>query len=149
MHTMSFKNNQSLPLSQQKDQTPSIRRRLSSLSLKSMTEYSSPATSWALRRSESVSSISKNAGNSIAKWWTWGWDWILSRKPTFALDLEMNEDEKRVIGCQNKGSLRHVFFKLNFEIKKIVGDKAKVVGKYESVGSCFKKLDNRRNMIPY
>ncbi|KAG9144777.1 hypothetical protein Leryth_017253 [Lithospermum erythrorhizon] len=83
---MSFKNNQSLPLSQQQDQTPSIRRRLSSLSLKSMTEYSSPATSWALRRSESVSSISKNAGNSIAKWWTYGaGDFILLEKTNICI----------------------------------------------------------------
>ncbi|CAL5414435.1 unnamed protein product [Camellia sinensis] len=48
----------------------------------------------------------------IRKWWDWGCGWILSRKPTFARDLEMNEQETVVLGCHSKGSWRHVFDKL-------------------------------------
>ncbi|KAG9136779.1 hypothetical protein Leryth_004539 [Lithospermum erythrorhizon] len=147
-----FKNTQTLPLSQQQeqnqDQSSTIRRRLSSsLSLKSMSDYSSPATTWALQRSKTVSAMSETASNSIVKWWGWGWDWILSRKPPFALDLEMSEEEKGALGCRNKGSWRHVLFK----IKNFVGgaDKAKFAGKYDSVGSYFKNFDNKRNMLPH
>ncbi|KAG4168271.1 hypothetical protein ERO13_A12G012850v2 [Gossypium hirsutum] len=39
----------------------------------------------------------------------------------FAQDLEMNEEETRVLGCHNKGSWRHVFYKLRSEIKKRMG----------------------------
>ncbi|KAL3514927.1 hypothetical protein ACH5RR_021829 [Cinchona calisaya] len=55
--------------------------------------------------------------NSIRKWWEWGWAWILSRKPTFSKDVEMNEDETAALGWHNKGSWSHVFFKL----KSLVG----------------------------
>ncbi|KAI8030521.1 hypothetical protein LOK49_LG01G03402 [Camellia lanceoleosa] len=48
----------------------------------------------------------------LRKWWDWGCGWILSRKPTFARDLEMNEQETAVLGCHSKGSWRHVFYKL-------------------------------------
>ncbi|XVF44687.1 hypothetical protein PTKIN_Ptkin02bG0144300 [Pterospermum kingtungense] len=118
----SFQKTRSLPVSQaeSKEQVPGLRRRLSSLSLK-IQPISSPATSWAFHRSKSLSSMGVYAGSSIRKWWDWGWSWVLSRKPTFAQDLEMNEEETRVLGCHNKGSWRHVFYKVKPEIKKLMG----------------------------
>jgi hypothetical protein len=110
-----------LPVSQPDDsKEQGLRRRLSSLSLK-IQPMASPAASWALRRSKSVSSMGEKAGGSIRKWWDWGWSWILSRKPIFATDLEMNEEETKMLGSQNRGSWRHVFYKVRFEIRKLVG----------------------------
>ncbi|XP_038876646.1 uncharacterized protein LOC120069048 [Benincasa hispida] len=100
------------------DQT--LRRRLSSLSLR-IQPISSPATAWAIRKSKSMSSIGDLAGSSVRKWWDWGWAWILSRKPIFAKDLEMNEEESKILGSQNRGSWRHVFFKFRSEIRKLIG----------------------------
>ncbi|XP_023921679.1 uncharacterized protein LOC112033133 [Quercus suber] len=120
--TMPTSTNQALPVSQSdssKEQV-SLRRRLSSLSLK-IQPISAPATSWAFRRSKSVSSMGEYAGTSIKKWWDWGFSWILSRKPIFAKDLEMNEEETKMLGPQNKGSWRHVFYKVRSEIRKLVG----------------------------
>ncbi|KAL5580467.1 hypothetical protein UlMin_012909 [Ulmus minor] len=51
------------------------------------------------------------AGTSIRKWWDWGWSWILSKKPIFAQDLEMNEEETKILGSSSRGSWRHVFYK--------------------------------------
>lgn len=98
-----------------------IRRRLSSLSLNIQPISSSPAASWAIRRSKSVSSMGEYAGSSIRKWWDWGWAWVLSRKPIFAKDLEMNEEETKLIGSHNRGSLRHVFYKVRSEVRKLLG----------------------------
>ncbi|KAJ6897343.1 hypothetical protein NC651_023266 [Populus alba x Populus x berolinensis] len=118
-----------LPVSQthfSKDQAVAgLRRRLSSLSLK-IQPISSPATQWAFQRSKSVSAMGEYAGSSVKKWWDWGWSWILSRKPVFAQDLEMNEEETRVLGCHRKGSWGHVFYKFRSEVIKLArsGDKA-------------------------
>ncbi|XP_021912754.1 uncharacterized protein LOC110826422 [Carica papaya] len=98
----------------------SLRRRPSSLSLRIQNISSSPAASWAFRRSKSVSSMGEYAGSSIRKWWDLGWSWILSRKPVFAKDIEMNEEETRVLGCHNKGSWRHVFYKVRSEIRRLM-----------------------------
>lgn len=96
-----------------------LRRRLSSLSLKIQPAASS---SWdLLRRTRSVSSMGASAGGSIRKWWDWGWSWIMSRKPVFAQDLEMNEEETKAIGSHNRGSWRHVFYKVRSEIRRLVG----------------------------
>ncbi|XP_057548226.1 uncharacterized protein LOC130826673 [Amaranthus tricolor] len=112
---------QSLPISSPSEDQPSLRRRLSSISLKLQPSISaSPATSWAIHRSKSLSSMGENAGISIKKWWVFGWSWILSRKPVFVQDLEMNEEEKHVIGFQNRGSLKHLFFKLKSEVRKLL-----------------------------
>ncbi|KAB2042530.1 hypothetical protein E1A91_D02G227300v1 [Gossypium mustelinum] len=124
----SFQKNSSLPVSQteSKDHFPPpggpglLRRRLSSLSLK-LQPTSSPATSWTFPRSKSLSSMGEYAGSSIRKWWDWGWSWVLSKKPSFAKDIEMNEEETRILGCHNKGSWRHVFYKVRSEIRKLVG----------------------------
>ncbi|KAL3843309.1 hypothetical protein ACJIZ3_000712 [Penstemon smallii] len=118
--------NKSLPVSQSETQESRIRRRLSSLSLNLKIQpsaiSSSPAAAWAFRRSRSVSSMGEYAGGSIRKWWNLGWDWILSRKPTFARDLEINEEEAAVLGCHTKGSWRHVFYKVTSQLRrKLVG----------------------------
>ncbi|KAK3421212.1 uncharacterized protein LOC104415921 [Eucalyptus grandis] len=100
----------------------SLRRRImSSLSLRIQPISHPSSSSWSFRRSKSMSSIGDQAGNSIKKWWEWGWSWITSRKPVFAQDLEMNEEEIRVLGgLQNRGSWRHVLYKVRSEIRKIV-----------------------------
>ncbi|KAM7482819.1 hypothetical protein LguiB_007402 [Lonicera macranthoides] len=97
-----------------------VRRRLSSFSLNNLQSISSPATSWAFRRSKSVSSMGEYAGSSVKKWWEWGLAWILSRKPTFASDLEMSQEETSILGSRNKGSWRHVFYKVRSELRRIV-----------------------------
>ncbi|KAL5571112.1 hypothetical protein UlMin_020709 [Ulmus minor] len=51
------------------------------------------------------------AGTSIRKWWDWGWSWILSKKPIFAQDLKMNEEDTKILGSRGKGSWRHLFYK--------------------------------------
>lgn len=129
IHT--FQKTKSLPVSRpesKSEQLPAqpaaagLRRRLSSLSLKIQeATTSSPATSWAFHRSKSLSSMGEYAGSSIRKWWDWGCSWVLSRKPVFAKDLEMDDDETRILGCHSKGSWRHVFYKVKSEIKKMVG----------------------------
>lgn len=124
----SFQGKQALPLSQPSDSTEQqpagqrIRRRLSSLSLKIQMQpnssSSSAASTWAaFRRSKSVS----YAGDSIRGWWDWGLTWILSRKPTFARDLELNEEETVALGCHGKGSWRHVFYKVRSEFRRLLG----------------------------
>jgi hypothetical protein len=118
-----------LPVSQTHDSkdrgAAALRRRISSLSLK-IQPISSPATQWAFQRSKSVSAMGEYAGSSIRKWWGWGWSWILSKKPPFAQDLEMNEEETRALGCHNKGSWRHVFYKVRYEVRKLVRSDDKV-----------------------
>lgn len=97
------------------------------------------SSSWAgaFRRSKSASSMGTadhhhqhhqygggggGGGDSmIRKWWEWGWGWILSRKPTFAKDLEMNEAESAALGWRSKGSWRHIFYKVKSELGKLVG----------------------------
>lgn len=124
----SMPTNQALPLSQSDSKEQSLRRRLSSLSFKIQPNIPSPTSStWAFPRSKSVSSMGAYAGSSIRKWWDWGWTWILSRKPTFARDLELNEEETAILGCNNKGSWRHVFYKVWSEIRKLVGSDHHVV----------------------
>ncbi|KAK7320834.1 hypothetical protein VNO77_30676 [Canavalia gladiata] len=95
-----------------------LRRRLSSLSLKI---HATPA-SWSMSfpRSKSLSSMGDYAGTSIREWWAWSWAWILSRKPIFATDLEMNEQESKLLGSHNKGTWRHVFYKVRSEIRRFI-----------------------------
>lgn len=120
-----FQHKQWLPLSQAsaaetQQERGRIRRRLSSLSLNLKIQSPSGISSaeWTattLRRSKSMSSA---AATSIRKWWDWGWGWILSRKPTFAADLEMNEEETAALGTHSKGSWRHVFFKAASHLRR-------------------------------
>ncbi|KAG9456660.1 hypothetical protein H6P81_001168 [Aristolochia fimbriata] len=118
----------SLPISRSGSGEPPVkegkglRRRLSSISLRIQPlSYSSSAASWAFRRSKSMPAIGDLAGDSLRKWWDWGWSWVLSRKPTFARDLEMNEEETAMLGCHSRGSWRHVFYKVRSELRKLVG----------------------------
>ncbi|KAM0055058.1 hypothetical protein Hdeb2414_s0006g00201711 [Helianthus debilis subsp. tardiflorus] len=109
-HTTKF-----LPLSQ--PTTTTIRHRISAIQPPTI----SSTTAWAVRSSKSVSSIGESASNSVRSWWNLGWEWMLSRKPGFALDLEMNQEEITVLGSHNKGSWRHVIYKFRSEIRKLVG----------------------------
>lgn len=124
-----FSSTLSLPLSQSTTDVgqppqPGLRRRLFSLSLRIQQQVPSPGASWSsFRRAKSVSSMGDyyTGTTPIRKWWEQGWSWIMSRKPMLARDLEMSEVEGRVLGAQNKGSLRHVLFKFRSEILKMVG----------------------------
>ncbi|KAE8672677.1 XYLEM CYSTEINE PEPTIDASE 1 family protein [Hibiscus syriacus] len=139
----SFQKNTALPVSQteSKDHLQEasgapgrLRWRLSALSVKLQPTYS-PEKSWTLPRSKSLSAMGEYTGSSIKKWWDWGWSWILSKKPMFAKDIEMNEEETRALGCHNKGSWRHVFYKVRSEIRKLVGsDRLPQTCRYNPLG---------------
>ncbi|EPS72264.1 hypothetical protein M569_02497, partial [Genlisea aurea] len=92
--------------------TTGIRRRLSSINI------NPSAADWAVLRSKSVSDLGGFAGDSIRKWWEWGFGWILSRKPPLAADLEMNEEETAALGAHDKGSLRHILFKFASQLRR-------------------------------
>lgn len=99
-----------------------IRRRLSALSLNNLQDSISssiPKGSFSSMRSKSSQGL-EHAGSSIRKWWDFGWSWILSRKPAFAQDLEMNDEETSYIGSHNKGSWLHLFYKVRSEFDKIL-----------------------------
>lgn len=68
-----------------------------------------------------MSAMGEHAGSSLRKWWEWGWAWVMSRKPSFAGDLEMNEEETAMLGAHSQGSWRHLFYKIRSEFRKIVG----------------------------
>ncbi|XP_071704694.1 uncharacterized protein [Rutidosis leptorrhynchoides] len=124
-----FNKNNSLPVSHTtKDASPpetaGMRRRNSFTSSFDTFPIQRPTisstTAWALRGSKSVSSMGESASTSLKSWWDRGWDWILSRKPVFAQDLEMNHEETCVLGSNNKGSWRHILYKFRSEIRKLV-----------------------------
>ncbi|XP_061367377.1 uncharacterized protein LOC133310458 [Gastrolobium bilobum] len=106
--------------SKQQEEGGGLRRRLSSLSLKIQANPVSSSSSWSFPRSKSLSSMGDYAGNSIKKWWEWSFGWILSKKPIFATDLEMNEQETKLLGSHNKGTWRHVFYKVRSEIRRFI-----------------------------
>ncbi|XP_042507627.1 uncharacterized protein LOC122083799 [Macadamia integrifolia] len=114
--------NEDLPVSQKNPNEQGFRRRLSSISMRINPIPSPSVASFNfIPRSKSMSAIGESAGGSIKKWWDWGWGWILSRKPTFARDLEMDEVETTMLGCHNRGSWRHVFYKVRSEFRKLMG----------------------------
>ncbi|XP_010548181.1 PREDICTED: uncharacterized protein LOC104819696 [Tarenaya hassleriana] len=117
--TLQIRKPTSLPVSQPSaadaDQPGLLRRRLSSLSLNL-----SQSVSARFPRSNSVSAMGEQAGSSVREWWDRGWAWILSRRPIFIRDLEMNKDEARVLDSHDRGSLIHVFFKLRSEIRRLI-----------------------------
>jgi hypothetical protein len=89
------------------------------------------------------------AGTSVKKWWQWGLAWILSRKPSFAQDLEMNEEETSILGSRNKGSWRHVFYKVRSELRRMVrSDKVGLpqTCRYDSYHYAQNFDDGKRNM---
>ncbi|KAF7143319.1 hypothetical protein RHSIM_Rhsim05G0044800 [Rhododendron simsii] len=149
--------NHSLPTSHSPTTTTTkpvshLRRRLSSLSLNlhPSPDRITSTTSWVFRRSKSVSSMGESAGSSIKEWWNWGVGWILSKKPTFAKDLEMNEHESSLLGSNAKGTWRHVFYKVRSEFRKLVGGDNNLVlpqtFRYDSV-AYSKNFDNGRNKM--
>ncbi|KAG5064889.1 hypothetical protein JHK85_006072 [Glycine max] len=106
----------SLPVSTSRsDSEGGLRRRLSSLSLKIQLE-SPNSSSWSFPRSKSLSSM----GDYARTWWDWSWAWILSRKLIFATDLEMNDQETKLLASHNRGTWRHVFYKLRSEIRRFI-----------------------------
>ncbi|KAJ4965654.1 hypothetical protein NE237_017503 [Protea cynaroides] len=114
--------NEDLPISQKNPMEQGFRRRLSSISMR-INHISSPAVSSFsfIPRSKSMSAVGESAGSSIKKWWDRGWAWILSKKPAFARDLEMNEVETAMMGYHNKGSWKHVLYKVRSEFRKLRG----------------------------
>lgn len=97
-----------------------LRRRLSSMTT-SFHSASAAASSMSIfPRSKSLSSMGDYAGTSLRKWWDWSWAWILSRKPIFARDLEMNEQETKLLGSHDRGSWRHVFCRVRSEIRRFI-----------------------------
>uniref|UniRef100_A0A7N0UWI8 Uncharacterized protein n=1 Tax=Kalanchoe fedtschenkoi TaxID=63787 RepID=A0A7N0UWI8_KALFE len=109
-----------LPLSSSDPADKSLlRRRLSSLSLRLHPAVPSPAV---LRRSSSsASAAAEYARSSLRRWWDWSWSWVLSRKPAFTKDLEMDEAETSALGSHCRGTLKHVFYKIRSEVRKLVG----------------------------
>lgn len=95
-----------------------LRRRLSSMSIPAAA--AATASSISFPRSKSLSSMGDYAGTSLRKWWDWSWAWILSRKPIFARDLEMNEQETKLLGSHDRGSWRHVFCRVRSEIRRFI-----------------------------
>ncbi|XP_074583805.1 uncharacterized protein LOC141839856 [Curcuma longa] len=96
-----------------------LRKRISSFSVK----IQPLSADWAaFRRSKSAPSFGELAGavGPIRRWWGQCWGWILSRKPTFAQDIEMNEEETAMLGFQLKGSWRHLFYRVRSEIRKLI-----------------------------
>ncbi|CAI8587197.1 unnamed protein product [Vicia faba] len=113
------RNGNALPVSTKEDDDAAaagggIRRRLSSSSLNSIP---AAAANWSFPRSKSLPFSS--AGDSIRNWWLWIFAWILSRKPIFATDLEMNEQETKHLASADRGSWKHVIYRTRSEIKRI------------------------------
>ncbi|CAL9089585.1 hypothetical protein MUK42_29662 [Musa troglodytarum] len=112
-----------LPISQAKQQNThlmGLRKRISSFSGKIQSSSSSASTLWAFRKSASMPSIGEFAGRPLRRWWDSWCGWILSRKPVFAGDMEMNEVETAVLGWGSNGSWRHIFCTVRSEIGKLM-----------------------------
>ncbi|XP_073010701.1 uncharacterized protein [Typha latifolia] len=120
--TMPLKDDLPISQGQQKDsQLIGLRKRISSFSVKIQPISSSASNAWAFTRSKSMPSLTGLTAAPLRRWWDRSWAWVLSRKPDFARDLEMNEEETAMLGCHGKGSWRHVFFKVRAEIRKLIG----------------------------
>ncbi|EAZ43305.1 hypothetical protein OsJ_27901 [Oryza sativa Japonica Group] len=50
----------------------------------------------------SVKALAAQAG-AVRRWWGWGLGWVMNRRPAFARDLEMNDDEAAALGCHCRG----------------------------------------------
>ncbi|CAM0944535.1 unnamed protein product [Alopecurus aequalis] len=95
-----------------------LRKRLSSFSGK-IQPISSASAEWAFRRSQSAPSLAAAAA-PIKRWWDWGLGWLLSKKPGFAGDLEMHEEEVAALGRQSKGTWAHVLYKMRSGVRRFV-----------------------------
>lgn len=99
-----------------------LRKRLSSFSGK-IQPISSASAEWAFRRSKSAPSLGAAfaaGGGSLRQWWQWGVGWLLSKKPGFAGDLEMNEEEVAALGRQGRGSWAHILYKMRSGVRRLV-----------------------------
>ncbi|XP_004491646.1 uncharacterized protein [Cicer arietinum] len=99
-----------------------IRRRISNPSFNiNTTDVSHFLNNWSTfpRSNSSFSFSFSSMCDSARKWWAWSWAWILSRKPIFATDLEMNELEIKLLASRDRGSWKHVFYRMRSEIRKI------------------------------
>lgn len=92
-----------------------LRKRLSSFSDKIQ-----PLSTSSFARSRSVPSFNSFSINPLLQWWSWGIGWILSTKPPIMSDLELNEEEVAVLGTHNKGSLRHVLYRVQSGFRRLV-----------------------------
>jgi hypothetical protein len=96
-----------------------LRKRLSSLSGK-IQPISSASAEWAFRRSKSAPSLAGAfAAGHLKRWWEWV-GWLLSKKPEFAGDLEMNEEEAAALGRQSRGSWGHILYKVRSSVRRLV-----------------------------
>lgn len=99
-----------------------LRKRLSSFSGKIQPISSASAAEWAFRRSKSAPSLGAAfaaGGGSLRQWWQWGVGWLLSKKPGFAGDLEMNEDEGRH-GGRGTWGWGHVLYRVRSGVRRLV-----------------------------
>ncbi|KAG8087953.1 hypothetical protein GUJ93_ZPchr0010g9430 [Zizania palustris] len=97
-----------------------LRRRMSSFSVRIQPLSSAGAV--AFRRARSMPSVKAlAAAGALRQWWEWGVGWVMARKPAFARDLEMNEDEAAALGCHCRGTWRHVFYKVRAEVRRLLG----------------------------
>ncbi|KAL6911370.1 hypothetical protein ACP4OV_000175 [Aristida adscensionis] len=99
-----------------------LRKRLSSFSGK-IQPISAASAEWAFRRSQSAPSLGAafaTTGGSLRQWWAWGLGWLMSKKPGFAGDLEMNEEEVAALGRHSRGSWGHILYKLRSGVRRLV-----------------------------
>ncbi|KAM7517126.1 hypothetical protein LguiA_006709 [Lonicera macranthoides] len=87
------------------------------------------------------------AGSKAKKWWEWRLAWILSKKPTFASNLEISEEETSILESRNKGSWRHVFYKVRSELRQIVRPDKPNVDETGKKGSEISYGDHRINLL--
>lgn len=97
-----------------------LRKRLSAFSGK-IQPISSASAEWAFRRRSRPAPSLSAGGGSLRQWWRRGVvGWLLSRKPGFAGDLEMNEEEVAALGRQSRGTWAHILFKMRSGVRRLV-----------------------------
>uniref|UniRef100_A0A0E0IEC3 Uncharacterized protein n=1 Tax=Oryza nivara TaxID=4536 RepID=A0A0E0IEC3_ORYNI len=100
-----------------------LRRRMSSFSVRIQPLMSSAGAGGAFRRATSMPSVKALAAQAgaVRRWWGWGLGWVMNRRPAFARDLEMNDDEAAALGCHCRGTWRHVFYRLRAGARRLLG----------------------------
>ncbi|TVU05175.1 hypothetical protein EJB05_48328, partial [Eragrostis curvula] len=103
------------------DHLSGLRRRMSATFSARIQPLSS--SSDALRRATSMPSVKAlAAAGALRRWWDWGLDWVMARRPPFARGLEMSDDEAAALGgCHNRGTWRHVVHKLRAGARRLLG----------------------------
>ncbi|GJN15768.1 hypothetical protein PR202_gb02707 [Eleusine coracana subsp. coracana] len=98
-----------------------LRRRMSLTSLSA--RLRPPLSPESLRRARSMPSVKAlAAAGALRRWWDWGLDWVMARRPPFARGLEMSDDEAAALGgCHNKGTWRHVIYKVRAGARRMLG----------------------------